>query len=202
MIAETLLPFQILLMNLMEKIHLHSCRQGRVTFYYWPFENICSSSTSCWRHPFMVLILHFLLFFSDKGGILLTNFHQASIEIIATWSWDILVLSLSLSVWISSLKGKNSYLVTGVNLLTLGLSVVFRIWAINCCPIMRTSGIHFDPYLPSPLFRGTQRQLSEKYLFGRRFESSNFRNICCKISCLPASPRIFEHLKYGIIAYF
>ena len=100
----------------------------------------------------MVFILHFLLFLPDKGGILLTNFHQASIEIIATWSWDILVLSLSLSVWISSLKGKNSYLVTGVNLLTLGLSVVFRIWAINCCPIMRTSGIHFDPYLPSPLF--------------------------------------------------
>ena len=28
LIAETLLPFQILLMNLMEKIHLHSCRQG------------------------------------------------------------------------------------------------------------------------------------------------------------------------------
>ena len=28
LIAETLLPFQILLMYLMEKIHLHSCRQG------------------------------------------------------------------------------------------------------------------------------------------------------------------------------
>ena len=23
----------------------------------------------------------------------------------------------------------------------------------------------------------------------------NFRNVCCKISCLPASPRGFEHLK-------
>ena len=34
--------------------------------------------------------------------------------------------------------------------------------------------------------RGTQRQFSEKYLFGRRFEIQNFRNICCKISCLPA----------------
>ena len=34
-----------------------------------------------------------------------------------------------------------------------------------------------------------------KYLFGRRFEIQNFRNICCKISYLPASPRIFEHLK-------
>ena len=50
--------------------------------------------------------------------------------------------------------------------------------------------------------RGTQRQFSENYLFGRRFAICNFRNICCKISCLPASPRIFEHLKNGIIAYF
>ena len=30
----------------------------------------------------------------------------------------------------------------------------------------------------------------------------NFRNICCKISCLPASPRIFEHLQNGIITLF
>ena len=29
-----------------------------------------------------------------------------------------------------------------------------------------------------------------------------FGNICCKISCSPASPRIFGHLKNGIIAYF
>ena len=29
-----------------------------------------------------------------------------------------------------------------------------------------------------------------------------FSEHLCKISCLPASPRIFEHLKYGIIAYF
>ena len=41
-----------------------------------------------------------------------------------------------------------------------------------------------------------------KYLFGRRIEIQNFRNICCKISCLSASPRIFEHLKNGIIAHF
>ena len=40
-----------------------------------------------------------------------------------------------------------------------------------------------------------------KYLFGRRFEIYTFRNICCKISCLPASPRIFENLKNVIIAY-
>ena len=30
----------------------------------------------------------------------------------------------------------------------------------------------------------------------------NFQNIFCKISCLPASPRIFEHLKKAIIAHF
>ena len=41
-----------------------------------------------------------------------------------------------------------------------------------------------------------------KYLFGRRFEIENFRNICCKISCLPACPRIFEHLRDGTIAHF
>ena len=50
--------------------------------------------------------------------------------------------------------------------------------------------------------RGTQRQFSEKYLFGGRFEIYNFRNICCEISCLPASPRIFEHLINGKIAHF
>ena len=32
--------------------------------------------------------------------------------------------------------------------------------------------------------------------------NDNFRNICCKISCLRASPRIFDNLKYGIISYF
>ena len=51
-------------------------------------------------------------------------------------------------------------------------------------------------------YRGTQRQFSGKYLFGRRFEIWNFRSICCKISCLPASPRIFEHLQNGIIIHF
>ena len=56
--------------------------------------------------------------------------------------------------------------------------------------------------LQSKRYRGTQRQFSEKYLFGRRFEIQNFRNNCCKISCLPASPRIFEHLKNCIIANF
>jgi len=41
-----------------------------------------------------------------------------------------------------------------------------------------------------------------KYLFGRQFQIWNFRNICCKISCLPASPRIFEQLQDGIITHF
>ena len=32
--------------------------------------------------------------------------------------------------------------------------------------------------------------------------SRSFGTFCCKISCLPASPRIFEHLKNGITAHF
>ena len=52
-------------------------------------------------------------------------------------------------------------------------------------------------------FQGHATSIFGKYLFGRRFEISNFRNICCEISCLPASPRIFKHLRTGIIAdYF
>ena len=50
--------------------------------------------------------------------------------------------------------------------------------------------------------QGHSTSIFRKYLFGRRFEIQNFRNICSKISCLPASPRIFEHLKNGIIANF
>ena len=41
-----------------------------------------------------------------------------------------------------------------------------------------------------------------EHLFGRRFGILNFRKICCKISCLAASPMIFEHLKNGIIPIF
>ena len=50
--------------------------------------------------------------------------------------------------------------------------------------------------------QGHPASIFGKYLFGRRFEIWNFRNIFCKISCLPSSPRIFEHLKNGIIAHF
>ena len=50
-------------------------------------------------------------------------------------------------------------------------------------------------FVEKPIIRGTQRQFSEEYPFGRQFEIYNFRNICCKISCLPASHRIFEHVK-------
>ena len=42
-------------------------------------------------------------------------------------------------------------------------------------------------------YQGHPTTIFGKYLFGRRFEIQNFRNICCKISCLPNSPRIFEH---------
>ena len=36
----------------------------------------------------------------------------------------------------------------------------------------------------------------------RRFENENLRSICCKISCLPAYPRIFERPQDGIITHF
>ena len=52
------------------------------------------------------------------------------------------------------------------------------------------------------MYQGHPTSIFGKYLFGRRFEIQNFRNICCKISCLPASPRILKHPKNGIIAHF
>ena len=50
--------------------------------------------------------------------------------------------------------------------------------------------------------QGHPTSIFGKYLFGRWFKIYSFRNICCKLSCLPASPRIFAHLKNGIIAHF
>ena len=51
--------------------------------------------------------------------------------------------------------------------------------------------------------RGTQRQFSENVCSEDDLRCRiNFQNICCKISCFPASPRIFKHLKNGIIAHF
>ena len=50
--------------------------------------------------------------------------------------------------------------------------------------------------------QGHPMSIFQKYLFGRRFEIQNFRNICCKISCLPTSPGIFKHLKSGIHAHY
>ena len=43
-------------------------------------------------------------------------------------------------------------------------------------------------------FRGTQPQFSENICSRDDLRSRIFRNICCKISCLSAPPRIFEHL--------
>ena len=51
-------------------------------------------------------------------------------------------------------------------------------------------------------YQGHPTPIFGKYLFGRRLAIQNFRNICCKISCLPASPRIFEYLKNGMIVNF
>ena len=65
--------------------------------------------------------------------------------------------------------------------------------------------------------RGEDYRLFYWTYWGLRFQTGapndNFRKIICseddlrsrifgKISCLPASPRIFEHQKNGIIAHF
>ena len=55
---------------------------------------------------------------------------------------------------------------------------------------------------PQVIYQGHPTSIFGKYLFGRRFKIQHFRNISCKISCLPASPGIFEHLKNGIITHF
>ena len=52
------------------------------------------------------------------------------------------------------------------------------------------------------LYRGAQGQFSEIISSEDDLRSRIFANICCRTSCLPASPRIFEHLKNGIIAHF
>ena len=42
--------------------------------------------------------------------------------------------------------------------------------------------------------QGHPTSIFGKYLFGKRFEIENFRNICCKISCLPASKKWYNCL--------
>ena len=50
--------------------------------------------------------------------------------------------------------------------------------------------------------RRTQRQFSQNICSENDLRSRIFRNIRCKISCLPTSPRIFKHQKNGIMAHF
>ena len=51
--------------------------------------------------------------------------------------------------------------------------------------------------------RGTQLQFSENICSEEDLRSRIFGTLfCCKLSCLPASPKIFERLKNGIIAPF
>ena len=55
------------------------------------------------------------------------------------------------------------------------------------------------------LARGTQRQFFENICSEDDLRSKifgTFVGLCCKISCLLASPRIFEHLQNGIITHF
>ena len=50
--------------------------------------------------------------------------------------------------------------------------------------------------------RGTQRQFSKNICSEDDWRSRIFGTFVVKISCLPASPRIFEHLKNDITAHF
>ena len=60
-----------------------------------------------------------------------------------------------------------------------------------------------DLFYDPPPFKSTQHQFSENVCSEDDLRSGIFGTLfCCKISCLPASPRIFEHLNNGIIAYF
>ena len=62
------------------------------------------------------------------------------------------------------------------------------------------SKVAFPRYTGAP--NGNFRKNPKISVRKTRFENYNFRSICCKISCLPASPRIFEHLQNGIITHF
>ena len=54
-----------------------------------------------------------------------------------------------------------------------------------------------------PFVRGTQRQFSENICSEGDLRSRIFGTfVVTEISCLPASRKIFEHLKNGIIAHF
>ena len=61
--------------------------------------------------------------------------------------------------------------------------------------VWSSESVHFLCVVSIAIIQGHPTPIFGKYLFGRRFEIYNFRNICWKLSCLPASPRIFEHLK-------
>ena len=68
---------------------------------------------------------------------------------------------------------------------------------------MRSKGQRLEvPNCILPFPRGTQRQFSENICSEYDLRSRIFRNICCKTVCLPASPRIFEHLNTTILAHF
>ena len=50
--------------------------------------------------------------------------------------------------------------------------------------------------------RGTQRQSSENICSEDDLRTRIFGTFFVKFSCLPTSPRLFEHLKNGVIAHF
>ena len=74
---------------------------------------------------------------------------------------------------------------------------------LSCCPFFWHYALPLESFSKHPglVKQGHPTSIFGKYLLGRRYEIQNFQNICCKICCLPASPRTFEHLKNGM-AFF
>ena len=75
----------------------------------------------------------------------------------------------------------------------LRISFVCKIKGWSSPSSLNNTTMHSRKFLT--IIQGHPTTIFGKYLFGRRFDIQNFRNIFCKISCLPASPRIFERLK-------
>ena len=67
----------------------------------------------------------------------------------------------------------------------------------NCRVLVEAMGEYTRPQ-----FRGIQRQFSENICSEDDLRSRIFGTFVAKISCVAACPRIFEHLKNGVIAHF
>ena len=86
------------------------------------------------------------------------------------------------------------------SLLTEWRAVPFRVLStreVNQLPELRPTKLSVNHFTGLP--NVNLRKISvRKTIWDLEFSE----HICCKISCLPASPSIFEHLKNGITAHF